>query len=52
MGGALAARRWQGWSAAAALGVDRGSYLGDNTGVQLTVRKDGWLGRRAKKALR
>ena len=45
-------RRWQGWSAAAALGLDRGSYLGDNTGIQLTVRKDGWLGRNAKKALR
>ncbi len=44
--------RWLGWSVAAALGVDRGNYLGNNTGFRLTLRKSGVLGRANKSVLR
>lgn len=30
---------WRGWRVQAAVGVDRGSLIGDNCGVQLTVKK-------------
>jgi len=33
----------KGWSIAAALGIDRGKLIGDNTGFQLTIRKTGLL---------
>ena len=31
----------KGWSAAIALGLDRGNYLGNNTGGMITLRKEG-----------
>lgn len=34
--------RWaEGWNASVALGIDRGSYLGNNTGAMLTIKKTG-----------
>ena len=34
--------KWaKGWSASAALGLDRGNYLGNSTGGMLTIRKTG-----------
>lgn len=34
-------RKLHGWSISAALGVDHGSYLGNNTGGMLTIKKQG-----------
>ena len=33
----------KGWSTTVALGLDRGNYLGNNTGGMLTVRKCGTI---------
>ena len=40
--------RMAGWALQAAVGMDRGGIYGDNTGVQLTVRKTGLLTRKRK----
>ena len=34
---------WKGWSITAAFAYDHGRQLGNNTGVQLTLSKTGWL---------
>lgn len=35
----IAPRQWKGWGAKAAIGIDHGKLLGNNTGVQLTITK-------------
>jgi hypothetical protein len=39
-------KQLQGWSVKAAFALDRGSLLGDNTGMQFTVKKNLMLKRR------
>ncbi len=36
-------RFWDGWGVTAAFAYDRGSHLGNNTGIQVTLSKRGWL---------
>lgn len=43
--------RFAGWSAKAALGVDRGNYLGNSTGFMFTIAKTGVLFSKARKKL-
>lgn len=39
----LFGRRMSGWGAGAAFAFDRGSYLGNNTGFQITLRRSGFF---------
>lgn len=39
----------EGWSLSGAFGIDRGAQLGDNTGVQITLRKTGFLTKNRRK---
>ncbi len=42
----LSPNKWKGWSASVAFALDRGQHAGKQTGLQLTLRRTGWLHRK------